>query len=225
MHLSGITRFTLVDMTSNILENIERFVHQITFIDEERKILLNLLSDSIYEQLQQQKTISLAFICTHNSRRSHLAQMWFWLACQRFGLTNIECLSAGTEKTALNDRIVDSARRFGLTIQTKDRSTNPIYQLSSPLADQQLSLFSKKVEELPNSINKPMAIMVCDHASENCPYVNFKKVGHLHYVDPKYADDTIEESMVYDKTLQRIACEMIYLAEQLQQKVKKTDVH
>ena len=87
MHLSGITRFTLVDMTSNILENIERFVHQITFIDEERKILLNLLSDSIYEQLQQQKTISLAFICTHNSRRSHLAQMWFWIACQRFGLT------------------------------------------------------------------------------------------------------------------------------------------
>ena len=139
-------------MTSNILENIERFVHQITFIDEERKIILNSLADSIHEQLKQQTTLSLAFICTHNSRRSHLAQIWFWIACHRYSVTNIKCLSAGTEKTALNHRIINSMKRFGLDIQNILNSDNPTYQLYSPFIEQPLQLFSKKLEELSNLV-------------------------------------------------------------------------
>lgn len=42
----------------------------------DRKELLKPLIDYIQSKVTQQKEIRLNFICTHNSRRSHLAQVW-----------------------------------------------------------------------------------------------------------------------------------------------------
>ena len=42
----------------------------------ERQAVLQPLIDYIQNKVNQQEEIRLNFICTHNSRRSHLSQIW-----------------------------------------------------------------------------------------------------------------------------------------------------
>ena len=45
-------------------------------ISEERKATLQPLIDFVQQRANKGQEINLNFICTHNSRRSHLAQVW-----------------------------------------------------------------------------------------------------------------------------------------------------
>jgi arsenate reductase len=56
-------------------------------VSDERKALLQPLVDYIQNKVNLQEQIRLNFICTHNSRRSHLSQIWaqtmaFHLCCK-----------------------------------------------------------------------------------------------------------------------------------------------
>ena len=55
--------------------------------------------------------VKLTFICTHNSRRSHLGQIWAQKAALHHGLSFIQTFSGGTETTAFNPRAVAALRR------------------------------------------------------------------------------------------------------------------
>ena len=195
--------------------DISKITQQFVQIDEQRRIVLDKLAATIQNQVELNGQLSLAFICTHNSRRSQLAQAWFWVACQYYHIKNITCLSAGTEITALNHRVVSSMKRFGLLITSKELNENTHYSLNSPFNEQQLVLYSKKVDAFDKETDAIMAVMVCDHASEHCPVVYFDTIGHLHYVDPKYADDLPEESETYDQSQHIIQLEMVYLVSKL----------
>jgi arsenate reductase len=52
--------------------------------------LKNLLLSS-QSKVNEQKEIKLNLICTHNSRRSHLAQVWAQTAAAYFNLKNVFC--------------------------------------------------------------------------------------------------------------------------------------
>jgi arsenate reductase (thioredoxin) len=56
------------------------------------------------------------FICTHNSRRSHIAHLWAWAAAEHFGVRPFESYSGGVEVTAFNPRAVEAMRRAGFII-------------------------------------------------------------------------------------------------------------
>lgn len=45
-----------------------------------RKAILQLWVDAIQSKIPNHEAINLNFICTHNSRRSHLAQIWAQVA-------------------------------------------------------------------------------------------------------------------------------------------------
>ena len=45
-------------------------------ISEERKIILQPLIEFISSKISKNEEVRLNFICTHNSRRSHLSQIW-----------------------------------------------------------------------------------------------------------------------------------------------------
>ena len=45
-------------------------------ISAERQGVLQQLVEYIKEKINSQQPINLTFICTHNSRRSHLGQVW-----------------------------------------------------------------------------------------------------------------------------------------------------
>ena len=61
-----------------MFENLSKTIETITkiVVSEERKQVLKPLIDYIQNKVNLQEEIHLNFICTHNSRRSHLSQIW-----------------------------------------------------------------------------------------------------------------------------------------------------
>ncbi|MGB5463515.1 MAG: protein-tyrosine-phosphatase, partial [Aureibaculum sp.] len=70
-------------------------------LSKERKSIVQPLIDYIQEKVNRKETIRLNFICTHNSRRSHLSQVWAQTMASYFNVKNVFCYSGGTEATAL----------------------------------------------------------------------------------------------------------------------------
>ena len=82
-------------MFQNLTTTIEGISN--TTLSDERKEILQALIDYIQTKIDTQQPIRLNFICTHNSRRSHLSQIWAQTMAFHFGIKNIFCHSGGTE--------------------------------------------------------------------------------------------------------------------------------
>ena len=54
-------------------------------IAPDRKLRLQQLADYISQKLESKEEIGLIFICTHNSRRSHMGQIWAQVAAHYQG--------------------------------------------------------------------------------------------------------------------------------------------
>lgn len=181
-------------------------------IPTERKQKLQSLRQFIQSQLSDQKTVEAIVICTHNSRRSHMGQLWLLAAAHWKGISSISTFSGGTEGTAVHPNTVAALRRAGFDISTTDTSSNPRYQ--AKLGDDLPTeiLFSKKYEDDANPQQGFAAIMVCNDADEACPIVfgaAFRVA--LPFEDPKVADNTEQEAAKYDDCCQQIAREMVYV--------------
>jgi arsenate reductase len=163
--------------------------------------------------------IRLTFICTHNSRRSQMAQVWATLAASHYGVRKIEVFSGGTEGTAFNPRAVAALKRAGVTIEpvgnTPD-ADNPKYEVRLGRDGGRLICFSKKYDQTPNPRADFAAVMVCADAEKNCPNVAgaLERIS-LPYEDPKVADGTAGEAKAYDEHCAQIAREMLLVFSQL----------
>lgn len=62
-------------MFPKLIETIKT-LQRFETISTERKTVLQPLVDVIQSKINHNQTLNLNFICTHNSRRSHLAQIW-----------------------------------------------------------------------------------------------------------------------------------------------------
>ena len=179
-------------------------------ISEERKQVLQPLIDYIQSKKDAKAPIQLNFICTHNSRRSQFAQIWAAVAAHAFKI-DITSLSGGVEVTAFNERAVNSLKRMGFVIHSTE-GENPRYEVEYALQNGKLVMFSKLFDDEVNKVHHFAAVMTCDHADENCPFIpGTEKRISVQYVDPKAFDDTPEESMRYDERSFQIASEMFYV--------------
>lgn len=86
-------------MYPKLLETIEYL--KVIPISKEREKVLQPLVESIQKKVNKNEPIRLSFICTHNSRRSLLAQIWAKTIAEYLLIKNIECYSAGTITSAL----------------------------------------------------------------------------------------------------------------------------
>ncbi len=165
----------------------------------------------IAEFIQTEEVARLTFICTHNSRRSHLCQVWSAVLAHYFGIEKVQTFSGGTEATAFNPRAVAALERAGFSIQNLG-GDNPHYQISYANDAEHLICFSKTFDDLHNPQEDFAAIMTCSDADQNCPFVpgaSFRV--SIPYIDPKRADDTPQETQTYDERCHQIAVEMYYL--------------
>lgn len=182
-------------------------------IGPERRAELDSLAGYVRERIAAGQPVKLTFVCTHNSRRSHLSQLWAAVAAVHYGLEGIATFSGGTEATAMNPRTVEALRRAGMTIDADDLTAiNPRYRVrfGDPQTDQ--TCFSKVYDESPNPSTGFAAVMTCSHADENCPLVrgcDFRIA--IRYDDPKLSDETPAEAATYDERSRQIAREMLYL--------------
>ena len=179
-----------------------------------RKVLLTEIIDYIKSKIDNNQEINLNFICTHNSRRSQLSQVWAKVASVYYGF-EINSYSGGVEVTAFNERAVDSLVRSGFSILFEN-SINPKYEISYSENENPIIAFSKLFDDDFNKADYFAAIMTCSDADENCPYIpKAEKRIPLRYDDPKSHDDTPIESEKYDERSLQIASEMFYIFSQI----------
>ena len=204
-------------MNNNLSTKIEDLLSQENQISEKRKKELKEMALKISTQQKEMGFSKLTFVCTHNSRRSQLSQIWFWKALKHFELEDISSYSSGTETTAFNHRMVSALERFGFNILKLDESENPKYLIRSGKANErEMVLFSKKITNSFNPQKDFIAIMVCDQADAACPFVpNVYSRVALTYKDPKVADDTAQEAKSYDDKVVEIGREILFLVKHL----------
>jgi arsenate reductase len=174
--------------------------------------MLISLADHIRKRRTDMDSAQLIFICTHNSRRSHMSQLWAELAAWYHGVDRVECFSGGTEATAFNPSAVKAMKEAGMSIVARDDSPNPRYEVRFREGMEPLVVFSKKYSDPPNPTSGFIAVMTCSDADEACPivYGSSSRVT-LTYEDPKLFDGTGEEDERYSERCSQIAREMLFL--------------
>ncbi len=187
-------------------------------IGEERQEELKELAASITSKKEAGEAIELVVICTHNSRRSHMGQLWLQVAAAHYGTKNVITYSGGTEATAFNPRAVAAMQRAGFEISAKNEESNTLYEASFAENGPKLELFSKKYRDEPNPKKNFIALLVCSSADEACPIVIGASNRHaIPYNDPKNFDGMDLETQKYDERCRQLAREMFFVMAQVKE--------
>ncbi len=201
----------IFQMNAKIKNYADELIKKFDTIPNERKEILERISNYIRSKQEQDKPINLVYICTHNSRRSHLGQIWAKVASDYFEIKNVNTYSGGTEATAFNINAISALQRVGFNIQKTTDSENPIYHVYHNDGDEPSVCFSKVYDNDQNPSSEFAAIMTCSDAEENCPFIPGVelRVGTT-YDDPKEFDNTPLQDEKYDERCRQIALETLY---------------
>lgn len=181
-------------------------------IPQDRTEILQHLIDYIQSKVDLKEAIRINFICTHNSRRSHLSQVWAQTMATYFGIENVFCYSGGTEATALFPMAAKTLENSGFQIQTLSEGKNPVYAIKYAENEHPIIGFSKKLDDDFNPKKGFVAIMTCDSANEACPFVpGAEKRIPIMFLDPKAFDNTPQQAEKYQERSLQIATELKYV--------------
>lgn len=197
-------------MKTEIAEIISGF--QKNKISEERKQVLQPLIDYIREKRTDREKIRLNFICTHNSRRSHLSQIWAKTMAHYFRIDNVECFSGGTEATAMFPKVAETLAKQGFEITKLSENQNPVYAIKFDKDEMPVVGFSKKYDDPFNPESGFCAVMTCSSADQGCPFIaGADKRIPVRYEDPKMYDGNAEMDEKYLQKSLEIGQEMFYV--------------
>jgi protein-tyrosine-phosphatase len=189
-------------------------------IPPERKEILNAIAKDVTLKLQAGKSADMTFICTHNSRRSHMSQIWAATAAYYYGLEKVHTFSGGTQATACNCRTVAAMRRVGFDIQDATTGDNPTYLVRYATDRPVIRAYSKLYNADGNPRKDFIALMTCSVADKSCPVVAGAASRHaIHYADPRLCDDTPTETAEYNERCREIAREMFYIMSQVRKRL------
>ncbi|RXK83001.1 low molecular weight phosphatase family protein [Filimonas effusa] len=195
-----------------IVSYLKEAEKEIDFIPAERKDALEKLTAFVKERTGAGKPSYLVFICTHNSRRSHTAQLWAAAAAAYYSIDHVETYSGGTEVTAFHQNAIKALSNAGFHIMPAKNGENPVYNVK--LGDHLpiIRSFSKKFMDTPNPQADFAAIMTCSSADRGCPFVPGATARiAIPYNDPKASDGTPQQEQVYAERGKNIAVEMLYV--------------
>ena len=181
-------------------------------ISEERKAILRPLITYIQSKKDQGETIRLNFICTHNSRRSHLSQIWAATMAYHFGVKNVFCYSGGTEATAMFPKVAETLTKQGFEVLKLSENANPVYAIKYAENEPPIICFSKVYNDNFNPKSHFGAVVTCNSADENCPVVfGAEQRFPIKYDDPKAFDSTDLMNAKYAEKSLEIAEEMFFV--------------
>jgi arsenate reductase (thioredoxin) len=192
--------------------SFKKWEHEGPTGDAEHKEQLRQLAVAIGRRLDETKQAELVFVCTHNSRRSHMAQLLGMAAARRSGLQSVRTFSGGTETTAFNARAVAALGRVGFEISSPDGGKNPHHLVRLGRGDPPVEAFSKRYDDPPNPSAGFIVVMTCSQADAACPFVRgaVARVA-VPYEDPKVADGTPEETARYDERVAQIGRDLAWV--------------
>ncbi|MNS12754.1 Protein ArsC [compost metagenome] len=202
----------------NLFPEIENVINTIDIknISTERQTILQPLIDFIQAKVSSQEEIRLNLICTHNSRRSHLSQVWAQTAAAYFNIKNVFCYSGGTEATALFPMAAKTLEKSGFKIKTISEGSNPIYAIKYSENEHPIIGFSKTYDDDFNPQSEFAAILTCSQADGGCPFIaGAEKRIPITFEDPKAFDNTPQQAEKYQERSLQIASEMLYVFSQI----------
>lgn len=203
-------------LISTLQSTVDKLTKVFDQIPKERKDTLQELTRFIQEKINTRQPVYLNFICTHNSRRSHLSQLWAQAAAYYYDINQVACFSGGTEATAFNPRAVKAMQDVGFEITKTKEGENPVYEVRYAERVDPVIAFSKKYDDPFNHNKDFAAIMTCSHADENCPLVLGASARiALTYDDPKEFDGTPQEAVKYAERVHQIGGEILYAFSQV----------
>lgn len=181
-------------------------------IPQERFKSLDPMIDFIQNKVNKGAVINLNFICTHNSRRSHLSQVWAQAMATFYNVNNVQCYSGGTEATALFPSAAEALEYSGFRIQKLSESDNPIYSIKFSDTYPSVIGFSKTFDDSFNPSEAFAAIMTCSSADKGCPFIAGAEVRlPITFEDPKAFDGTpLQKEKYLERSLQ-IATNLKYV--------------
>lgn len=195
----------------NLQVTTDKLTKRFGSISSTRKELLQQLITFVEKRVQAEQTVHLNFICTHNSRRSHLSQLWAQAAAHYYGIPNVQSYSGGTEATAFNPRAVKAMQEAGFDIVKIKESENPVYEVRFAEGINPVTALSKTYNDPFNHNTDFAAVMTCSHADENCPLVLGAAARiALTYDDPKEFDGTPQEAEKYKERVEQIGTEILF---------------
>ncbi|WP_152286577.1 arsenate-mycothiol transferase ArsC [Flavicella marina] len=181
-------------------------------ISSERKEVLLPLIEYIQEKVANNQIIRLNFICTHNSRRSHLSQVWAQAMATYFNIDRVYSYSGGTEATAMFPMAAKTLSNQGFQIQKLSDSNNPVYAIKHAENEAPIIGFSKTFDSEFNPQSNFAAILTCSSADEGCPFIaGAEKRIPITFEDPKAFDNTPQQAEKYLERSIQIATELFYV--------------
>lgn len=203
-----------------LFPEIENVINTLNFesISEDRKIVLQPLVDFIQTKASNGLEIRLNLICTHNSRRSHLSQVWAQTAAAHYNIKNVFCYSGGTEATAMFPMAAKTLAKQGFQIKTIAEGNNPVYAIKYSENAHPIIGFSKTFDDDFNPQSEFAAILTCSSADQGCPFIAGAEVRiPITFEDPKAFDNTPQQAEKYEERSVQIATEMFYVFSQIKQ--------
>ncbi len=180
-------------------------------ITPSRKRILEDIARSLYAEIQMRNEVPVVYLCTHNSRRSHFAQVWGHIGSVMYNFPEIVCHSGGTVATACHPNTIAALKQLGFEIECEDPAKeNPLYKVYYNDEDF-IECYSKKNtdESVPQS--DFIAVMTCSDSDDNCPLVPGAKIRFsTTYDDPKEFDDSEDAVDRYTERCLQIAVEALY---------------
>jgi arsenate reductase len=203
---------------NTVFPEIKEVVSSFNFetITIERKNILQPLIDFIQSKSDAALAIRLNLICTHNSRRSHLSQVWAQTAAYYYNVKNVSCYSGGTEATALFPKVAETLSKSGFRIKKIAEGENPVYAIKFASNENPVIGFSKTYDDAFNPETGFAAIMTCSQADGGCPFIaGAEKRIPITFEDPKAFDNSPEQDEKYNERSLQIAVEMFYVFSQI----------
>ena len=201
-----------------LFEDIEKTIKQLRpdTISESRKEVLQPLADYIQSKVNNNLEIRINFICTHNSRRSHLSQIWAQTIASYFAIKNVFCYSGGTEATAVYPMVIKTLNQSGFKINALSNDKNPIYSIKYSNNEHPIIGFSKTLDDDCNPQSQFAAIMTCSQADGGCPFIaGAEQRIPITFEDPKAFDNTPQQEEKYNERSLQIATEMLFVFSQI----------
>ncbi len=201
----------MVTLSSSLKAYLDNLSRELPTVLQNRQSILSELRSYIREKSEKGKTAQVLFVCTHNSRRSQLAQVWLDAGAAFYGFSALKTYSGGTKATAVHPFTLAALQRAGWQVDQPGTSlsANRHYRLKeSP----DIVLFSKTYDHSDNPKSEFIAVMVCSEADADCPYVaGAEKRLSLPYEDPGDYDEKADADAQYDRIGREIAREMLWV--------------
>ena len=201
-------------VTMNVFPDLEKVILalDLSSITDARKTQLSTVTEFIQTKVSSNQPIRMNFICTHNSRRSHLSQIWAQALASYFNINNVFCYSGGTEATALFPKVTETLSNHGFKVSKLSEGSNPVYSIKYTSNEPSIIGFSKTLDDSFNPSSGFLAIMTCSEADKGCPFIpSAEKRISLPFEDPKAFDATSQQTEKYHERSLQIATELFYV--------------